>query len=153
MFAHTEQAMSNSPNDGASAEADHVRAAAGSRHLRVLVADDDPDFRSTLVAALKRLGLRVSVVGDGNALISALASAANDNAPDLVITDNHMPGCNGLTALQVMQESGLTTPTILITGFCDEATQTAAHDYGAVAVLQKPVDLAELRAMINAALT
>lgn len=122
------------------------------RHLRVLVADDDSDFRATLVGVLKRLGLMVSAVGDGNALLEALGSTSGEHAPDLVITDNHMPGCNGLTALDVMHRAGLRTPTILITGFRDAATQAIARKLGAVAVLQKPFDMTELKQTIRAAL-
>lgn len=119
----------------------------------VLVADDDPDFRAALVAALARLNLRVAEVESGNALIAALGIAKNDGAtPDLVITDNHMPGCNGLTALAIMQESGLDTPVILMTGVRDSATMASAERYGAIATLRKPFEIEELRDTISRAL-
>lgn len=119
----------------------------------VLVADDDPDFRTTLVTILGRLGLRVAEVESGNALIAALGSAKHGNAvPDLVITDNHMPGCSGLTALAIMQEAGLDTPVILMTGFRDNVTESRAHRYGAIAMLRKPFELDELRDTIARAL-
>ena len=119
----------------------------------VLVADDDPDFRSALVAALARFNLRVAEVESGNALIAALGTAQNDGAaPDLVITDNHMPGCNGLTALAIMHESGLETPVILMTGVRDSATQATAARYGAIATLRKPFEIDELRETISRAL-
>ncbi len=119
----------------------------------VLVADDDPDFRATLVSALSRLNLRVAEVESGNALIAALGGVKSGTAmPDLVITDNHMPGCSGLTALAIMQESGLTTPVILMTGFRDSVTQSRAERYGAIAMLRKPFELEELREIISRAL-
>lgn len=152
MFAHTTQNESAFDAAYDSAARDDGGREVRDRHLRVLVADDDADFRATLVSALKRFGLKVSVVCDGNALLQALSAPAEEKAPDLVITDNHMPGCNGLAALQVMHRSGLRTPTIVITGFRDAATQATARALGAVAVLQKPFDLKELKATINAAL-
>lgn len=119
----------------------------------VLVADDDPDFRAVLVRTLAHLGLRVAEVESGNALIAALGVARNGNAvPDLIITDNHMPGCSGLTALAIMQEAGLDTPVILMTGFRDSVTASRALRYGAIAMLQKPFDVDELRATIARAL-
>ena len=119
----------------------------------VLVADDDPDFRATLVKTLARLDLRVAEVESGNALIAALGSAKNGNAvPDLVITDNHMPGCSGLTALAIMQEAGLETPIILMTGYRDNVTASRAQRYGAIAMLQKPFEVDELRETIARAL-
>ena len=119
----------------------------------VLVADDDPDFRAALVKTLVTLGLRVAEVESGNALIAALGSARNAHAiPDLVITDNHMPGCSGLTALAIMQEAGLETPVILMTGFRDNVTASRAQRYGAVAMLQKPFEVDELRETIARAL-
>jgi two-component system nitrogen regulation response regulator GlnG len=119
----------------------------------VLVADDDSDFRATLVKTLARLGLRVAEVESGSALIAALGSVKNGNAvPDLVITDNHMPGCSGLTALAIMQEAGLDTPVILMTGYRDNVTESRAHRYGAVATLRKPFDVDELRETIARAL-
>ncbi len=119
----------------------------------VLVADDDPDFRATLVKTLSRLDLRVAEVESGNALIAALGGAKNGNSvPDLVITDNHMPGCSGLTALAIMQEAGLATPVILMTGYRDNVTESRAHRYGAIAMLQKPFEVDVLRDTIARAL-
>lgn len=120
----------------------------------VLVADDDPDFRATVVKALAKLGMRVAEVETGNALIAALGNV-NSGAPvpDLVITDNHMPGCSGLTALAILQESGLTTPVIVMTGQRDASTATRAARYGAVALLHKPFEISELDEAITRALT
>lgn len=119
----------------------------------VLVADDDEDFREVLIAALQRIGLRVEAVSDGNALLDILGGAENvEHTPDLVITDNHMPGCNGVTALEIIHAAGMRLPAIVITGSCDEAMRADAERFGAVAVLQKPVDLDDLRERIASAL-
>ncbi|MBC7793581.1 MAG: response regulator [Clostridia bacterium] len=152
MFGFTDGAIIHDSDSAQDNRLTVRRLTAQGRHLRVLVADDDFDFRETLVAVLKRFGLRVTVVGDGNELIEALSATSNERAPDLVITDNHMPGCTGLGALQIMQNAGLRTPTIVMTGFKDAATQVAAKSLGAVAVLHKPFDIIELKATIHAAL-
>lgn len=119
----------------------------------VLVAEDDDDFRAVLTAALQRIGLRVTAVDNGNALVDALGRAANGDAPpDLVITDNNMPGCNGIDALEVMHLAGIYTPAIVITGMHSSAVEEAAQRLGAIAVLQKPIDMDELRDSIMSAL-
>ena len=115
----------------------------------VLLADDDEDFRAAMADALRRIGLRVAAVSDGNALLDVLGGDDADyEHPDLVITDNHMPGCNGVTALEIIHASGMDLPAIVVTGFRDEAMRADAQRFGAVAVLQKPIDLDELRIRI-----
>ena len=131
---------------------DQGELAAQGRPPLVLVADDDEDFRLTLTHALTRIGVRVAAVSDGNALLDILGGAESYDHPDLVITDNHMPGCNGVTALEIIHASGMRLPAIVITGFRDEAMRADAQRFGAVAVMQKPIDLDELRQRIVATL-
>ncbi|HSI06421.1 MAG TPA: response regulator, partial [Myxococcota bacterium] len=61
-------------------------------------------------------------------------------------------GCSGLTALAIMQEAGLDTPVILMTGYRDNVTEARAHRYGAIAMLRKPFEVDELRETIARAL-
>ena len=131
---------------------DESALAAQERAPLVIVADDDDDFRATIADALERIGMRAIAVCNGNALLALLGADNDQEQPDLIITDNHMPGCNGVTALEIMHASGLVMPAIVITGFRDEAIRANASRFGAVAVLQKPIDLDELREQIVSAL-
>lgn len=115
----------------------------------VLVADDDADMRDLLVGALRSDGFNVSEAKDGGELISMLvATTAKDGspiAPDLVVTDVQMPGATGLRILSHVRRAHPTVPVILITAFGSAELHAQAKRLGAATVLDKPLDLAELR--------
>ena len=55
----------------------------------ILVVDDDPQVRATIVRALHELGYQTGEAADGQAALAALAAA---DPPSLVILDYVMPG-------------------------------------------------------------
>ncbi len=57
----------------------------------ILVVDDEEDIVETLDFALRRRGFRVRVAYDGNDALEA----AGEEAPDLMLLDVMLPGCNG----------------------------------------------------------
>jgi two-component system phosphate regulon response regulator PhoB len=86
---------------------------AGMKTLTILYAEDDEAFRLKTVAELESLGHTVTAVADGEALLKEL----NNNKPDLVITDDGMPGLNGFEVLHIIRDSGryLGLPVIMYT--------------------------------------
>ena len=70
---------------------------------RLLVAEDDREFRGLLTAALRSDGYEIVEVATGFELLDALMTSSNSNANgrsfDLVISDVRMPGLSGITAL------------------------------------------------------
>jgi DNA-binding response OmpR family regulator len=66
------------------------------RHI--LVIDDDPLFRSLIVAVLRK-DFRVSVSSDG----AEGFHAALDDKPDVTVLDLQMPGWDGLKTLQTFR--------------------------------------------------
>jgi two-component system, response regulator, stage 0 sporulation protein F len=114
------------------------------RRRQVVVADDDADMRSLIAQSLRRAGLEVIEAEDGRALIEVFEraeDAPSGELPDLIITDVHMPGTSGLTALARLAQTHPNVPIIVITAFGDETTHEAARAHGAVAVFDKPFDL------------
>jgi len=87
--------------------------------LRVLVVDDDPFVRMTLSKLLTLEGYRVAVAADGRAALQA----ALQDAPDLILSDGHMPHLSGLELLRAVRASpGLAaTRFVLLTGAPDLA--------------------------------
>ncbi len=59
-----------------------------------------------------------------------------------------MPGWSGLAALNWLSINHPEVPVILVSAFADEALRTRARELGAVAVIDKPLDLAALRAAV-----
>lgn len=119
---------------------------------KVLVAEDHAAMRSLLGSSLRGAGYDVVEVQDGSTLWHELHRGLEDEDnprhPDLVISDIHMPGADGLEVLSRLRDEGWPLPVILITSFCDHATRAEAERLGAALVLSKPF---EVEALLDAA--
>ena len=71
---------------------------------------------------------------------------------DLVLTDVSMPGLSGIELLTKIQDRGLTTPVILITGKGGEADGRILLGLGAFAYITKPFSLDEIETNVERAL-
>lgn len=78
---------------------------------RILVVDDDPDIHVLLKSILVRAGYVVKSVLDGREALACLESSQFD----LVLTDVHMPGFDGIELLQKIHERRLSTPVVVMT--------------------------------------
>jgi CheY-like chemotaxis protein len=139
----------NSPRIGSASNA--PKNAAPRRHARVLIAEDDWAFRDLLLLAFEDDGYDVVAVGDGASLLDVLGTSMlpkSDIKPfDLVVSDLRMPGWAGLVALENLSRSPQVPPVVVITAFGSEDVHRRAEQAGAVAVLDKPFDVAELTAL------
>jgi CheY-like chemotaxis protein len=122
---------------------------------KVLIAEDDATFRSLIGSMLMDAGYEVIEAADGGDLLERLADSAAarpaEPIPAMVITDLRMPGLSGFEALRFLRAGPWRSlPVILITAFGDAKTHARAHALGAVAVFDKPFDLAALRAKVEA---
>lgn len=119
----------------------------------VLVADDDEEMRSLLSSVLRLDGYMVSEAKDGQELLSMLvektAPDGSPISPDLVVTDVQMPGATGMRVLSHLRRAHPTVPVILITAFGSAELHTQAKRLGAATVLDKPLDMAELRKRVQ----
>ncbi|HTZ39295.1 MAG TPA: HD domain-containing phosphohydrolase [Syntrophales bacterium] len=112
----------------------------------ILVVDDDPLVRTLVVEALKRTGdFIASEAADGQEALDILRS----NLFDLVITDIHMPGMNGMDLLNRIREINPVIPVIMITGYPTVDLSVSAMKTGAVDFLSKPFHLDELLYKVN----
>ena len=117
---------------------------------RVLLADDDREFRTALAELLRGDGNEVAEAEDGAALLERLAEAEpGPDGYDLVITDFRMPGYDAFDVMLRVRPEATKTPFVLLTAFGDANTDLLAKRLGAVAVLHKPVDFAEVRAVVS----
>jgi DNA-binding NtrC family response regulator len=103
----------------------------------VLVIDDNADLAENIAEILEDLGVDVHLAKNANE-----ALACFDSRPwSLVVTDVRMPGIDGLELLSIIKERSPGTPVLVMTGFADRDTVTRAHQSGALAVVNKPLDL------------
>lgn len=105
----------------------------------ILAVDDSASMRAILAATLEEAGYAVTTANDGQ---QALTVAAGAGAFDLVLTDQHMPGMDGLSLIRALREidAFADVPILVLTTEVDETYKAAARDAGASGWLIKPVD-------------
>lgn len=114
--------------------------------LRIALADDQALIRNALAALLPELGIAVALqVGDGQALVEALASTR----VDVVVSDIRMPRLSGLDAVRALRARGDTTPVLLLTTFDEPRLLAEARAAGAQGFLLKASAPEELVAAIT----
>lgn len=97
--------------------------------IRLLVADDNPDFREGLRGMLEAVP-ETSVVGEAATGDEAIALAARLQ-PDVVLMDLHMPGCNGIEATRRIVATSPHIGVLVLTMFDDDDSVFAAMRAGA----------------------
>lgn len=116
---------------------------------RILVADDDADWRQLLVSALSARFPRSTVdqVGDGAAALAAFC----DKPYSVVLADLEMPEMDGtkLTSLLREIESARHTPIIVLTAAGGPSEWKRLSAIGADAFLVKPVDAEDVELVIR----
>lgn len=115
--------------------------------IRLLVVDDDPDFRSTVVRRFMRRGYQVQEASDGNEAVDL----CQRRHFDVAIIDMVMPGMGGLELLSRLKAQMPETEVILLTGQGSIETAVTAMKAGAYDYLTKPFPLAELEVLIQKA--
>jgi DNA-binding response OmpR family regulator len=110
--------------------------------MKVLLADDDPDFVMLCKAYLEERGWRTVVARDA---LQATTVARRD-LPDAVILDINMPGGSGIRALKQLKASPRVKaiPIIIVSGRDDEQLPRTVIELGAVAFVRKPLALPDL---------
>lgn len=114
-------------------------------NIRVLIVDDEADYRETTAKRLRVRGFEVDEAVNGEDALKRLS----ESVPDVVLMDVKMPVMDGLTALSLMKERYPEVEVIMITGFaCSEdgvlGIKTGAYDY-----LCKPVEFDHLISKIQ----
>jgi two-component system response regulator MprA len=115
---------------------------------RVLVVEDDEQVRRSVERALRFEGYAVSVVGDGEEALQALAG----DRPDVVVLDVMMPRLDGIGVCRLMRARGDRTPVLMLTARHELSDRVAGLDAGADDYLVKPFALEELLARLRALL-
>jgi len=114
---------------------------------RILVVDDEEAVRSVLVRALGLWGYAADGAADGREAMERVS--ADPGAYAGVLLDLTMPGMNGDAVFIGMMSVAPDLPVLLMSGY--GSIQAEAHFNGAqpAGFLQKPFDLAALRAAVE----
>jgi len=112
---------------------------------RVLIVDDDVMLRTSLKEALSEDGIHVAVAGGGAEALALLGSIE----PDVVLSDVRMDDIDGLSLLRLLRERAPDVDVVMMTAFDDMPTVVASMRDGAVEFLTKPIDLHQVRAVLD----
>lgn len=116
-------------------------------HLRLMFVDDEEELVSALVERLELRGIDAIGVTSGDEALEHL----REESFDVVIIDVKMPGIGGLEVLRTVSRRYPNVKVILMTGHGSAKDSEIGRRLGAVAYLQKPVDLEDLLATIQLA--
>jgi CheY-like chemotaxis protein len=111
----------------------------------VLVVDDEPHVRKTIVGLLRSAGHTVVEADGSMAALNRLAG----HPVDLVLTDLGMPDMNGIELAQTIKLQSPTLPVVLLTGWGNRAVRQELTRGTLNAVLGKPVGRDELLACVE----
>ena len=111
----------------------------------ILVVDDEPTLRETLVDALEAEGFRVVAAADGREALTRFRA----ERPDLVLLDLMLPELSGIEVCRIIRaESGV--PIVMLTAKDSELDKVVGLELGADDYVTKPFSLRELSARIRA---
>ena len=111
----------------------------------ILVVDDEPTLRETLVDALEADGFRVVSAADGREALERFRA----EKPDLVLLDLMLPELSGIEVCRIIRrESGV--PIVMLTAKDSELDKVVGLELGADDYVTKPFSLRELSARIRA---
>jgi DNA-binding NtrC family response regulator len=113
----------------------------------ILLVEDKAELRAMLVKALGKAGYAVEEVADGATAMQHL----RQRRFLVVLTDLKLPGASGLEVLQAAKESDPELPVIVMTAYGSIEEAVAAMKDGAFDFIQKPLDLAHLKLLIDRA--
>lgn len=114
---------------------------------RVLVVDDSKLMRHILRQFLEDGGHEVLEWAE--VVASEVADRLAADAPDILITDYQMPGCNGLTLARLARRARPGLPIIVVTALRDPAVLEALQKQEVSRVLHKPLSEQDLLAAVQ----
>ncbi len=113
---------------------------------RVLVVDDDQDFRENLMDILEVEGYEVAAAADGFEALRQIKDAPHF---DVILMDIKMPEMNGVETFRRIKSIDPDSAVIMVTAYSeDQLVRDALHE-GPYAIFYKPVELERLLNMVK----
>ena len=113
-----------------------------------LVIDDEPDICELLTLTLGRMDIDTRTAND----VASAKSLLGSTRFDLCLTDMRLPDGNGLELVEWMQSNAADVPVAVITAHGNVETAVQALKLGAFDFISKPLDLNNLRNIVENAL-
>ena len=114
----------------------------------ILLVDDEPDILELLSMTVERMGL----VSETAATVKDAIVKLNNHQFDLCLTDLKLPDGSGLEIVNFIQRAFAHVPVAVISAHGNMQTAIDAMKAGAFDFVSKPIDLTQLRTLIESAL-
>ncbi|HUF13198.1 MAG TPA: sigma-54 dependent transcriptional regulator [Longimicrobiales bacterium] len=111
----------------------------------ILIVDDDARILTALSEALADEATDVHTAASAEAALAAVGASC----PDVVLSDLRMPGMDGIELLRLLRERAASTDVVIMTAYQDLPTVATAMREGAQDFLVKPLDLHQLRRLLD----
>jgi len=115
---------------------------------KILVVDDEESHRIMLRAVLTEEGYRVTEAADGTEAIRAVEKEAFD----IILLDIRMTNMDGIEALSEIRKISPLVPVLIMTAYASVKTAVEALKAGAFDYMTKPLDIEEVKILIEKAL-
>src|SRR3954454_12743803 len=102
--------------------------------IRLILVDDDDDFREAAAGELTDLGFSFETFADG---ASMLSSVANGTTADVIVLDWGLPALSGIDLLPRLRREGIQLPVVFLTGRSSQHHEHLAFDRGALDFVDK----------------
>lgn len=117
------------------------------KKIKLLIADDEHEFASTLVARLEMRNFMVKMVNSGHDALEAV----DEDKPDVLLLDLKMPDLDGLEVLARLRERHKDLKVIILTGHGSFEAGREGMELGAYDYLMKPIELGKLIDVVRSA--
>lgn len=114
----------------------------------IVIVDDDPFVRTATSSLVRAFGWQARAFASASEFFAADVACRMD----CLVCDIHMDQLDGIGLLARLQDDGCRVPTVFITALTSESVRRRALHQGALCVIDKPIDAAELEDWVRRAL-
>jgi DNA-binding response OmpR family regulator len=116
------------------------------KEKRVLLIEDEPNYRSLILTVLRKAGIQCTFCIDGDHAIKKLAQETFD----LAIIDYLLPGPNAIDIVRWMRTQKITTPALIITNYPSDDLTVKSKELTRTKLIPKPTfDPANMPAIVQ----
>lgn len=115
---------------------------------KLVIIDDEAIVVQGITAIINRLNLEVEVVGWANNGLDG-CQVVREQKPDVVITDIRMPGLDGLSMIEEVQEEFRDMQFVVISGYTDFVYAQRAIHLGVMDYIDKPITIEKVQEVFS----
>jgi CheY-like chemotaxis protein len=118
------------------------------KKIKILVVDDEEDFRNLMIFWLESRGYQVLSASEGTTAVKL----AQEQSPDIVFLDLRMPVLNGVEVLKRIRSFNVDLPVIIISAYVSDPCLKEAFQYGISGIFNKGKDFQDCLSLLETAL-